>query len=93
MDKELQEYYEESFDTFSSKGWKYFIEDMETLLEALNDFETVDNVEYTIRIIGARKAWHIEIFGPAMDTNSYDYGFWSVDAALNDYIIKNKPND
>ncbi len=55
--------------------------------------ETVDNVEYTIRIIGARKAWHIEIFGPAMDTNSYDCGFWSVDAALNDYIIKNKPND
>lgn len=44
-DKELTEYYEESFDTFSSKGWKYFIEDMETLLEALNDFETVDNVE------------------------------------------------
>ena len=44
-DKELQEYYEESFDTFSSKGWKYFIEDMEILLEALNDFETVENVE------------------------------------------------
>ena len=44
-DKELQEYYEESFDTFSSKGWQYFIEDMETLLEVLNDFETVDNVE------------------------------------------------
>ena len=55
--------------------------------------ETVDNVEYTIRIIGARKAWHIEIFGPAMDTNSYDCRFWSVEAALNDYIIKNKPND
>lgn len=54
--------------------------------------ETVDNVEYTIRIIGG-KAWHIEIFGPAMDTNSYDWAFWSVDAALNDYIIKNKPND
>ena len=45
QDKELQEYYEESFDTFSSKGWRFFIEDLNTLLEALNDFETVDNVE------------------------------------------------
>jgi len=45
QDKELTEYYEESFDTFSSKGWRYFIEDLNTLLEALNDFETVDNVE------------------------------------------------
>ena len=45
QDKELQQYYEESFDTFSSKGWKYFIEDMETLLEALNDFDSVEDVE------------------------------------------------
>ena len=52
--------------------------------------ETVDNVEYTIRIIGARKAWHMEIFGPAMDTNSYDCGFWTVENALKDYTIKNK---
>lgn len=44
-DRELQEYYEESFNTFSSRGWRFFIEDMEVLLEALNDFETVDNVE------------------------------------------------
>ena len=50
--------------------------------------ETVDNVEYTIRIIGAGKAWHIEIFGPAMDTKSYDCGFWSEEDALNDYITK-----
>ena len=44
-DKELQQYYEESFDTFSSKGWKYFIEDVETLLEAISDFDTVENIE------------------------------------------------
>ena len=45
QDKELQEYYEESFDTFSSRGWKYFIEDMETLIAALNEFDTVEDVE------------------------------------------------
>lgn len=45
MDKDLQQYYEESFDTFASRGWKYFIEDIETLLEALNDFESVEDVE------------------------------------------------
>lgn len=44
-DQELQQYYEESFDTFASRGWRYFIEDMETLLEALNDFDSVENVE------------------------------------------------
>ena len=45
QDKELNEYYEESFNTFATRGWKYFIEDMETLLEALNEFESVENVE------------------------------------------------
>lgn len=44
-DRELQEYYEESFNTFSSRGWLYFLEDMETLLEALNEFESVENIE------------------------------------------------
>ena len=44
-DKELQRYYEESFDTFASQGWKYFLEDMVTLLEALNDFDSVEDVE------------------------------------------------
>ena len=45
QDKELTEYYEESFDTFSSKGWKYFIEDMITLVEAIDDLGTVSDVE------------------------------------------------
>ena len=44
-DKELSDYYEESFSTFSTRGWKYFLEDMETLLEALNEFESVENIE------------------------------------------------
>ena len=44
-DKELQQYYEESFSTFSSKGWRFFIEDLTTLLEALNEFDSVENVE------------------------------------------------
>ena len=45
QDKELQQYYEESFDTFASKGWTFFIEDMETLQKALDDLESVDSSE------------------------------------------------
>jgi hypothetical protein len=41
MDKELQEYYEHYFDLFASKGWKQFIEDMESNREALSDMMTV----------------------------------------------------
>lgn len=45
MDKELTRYYEESFDTFASQGWIFFLEDMETLKEAIDDLSSVENVE------------------------------------------------
>ena len=45
MDKELTRYYEESFDTFASQGWIYFLEDMETLQKAIDDLSSVENVE------------------------------------------------
>lgn len=43
MDKEqLQHYYEETFSMMASKGWKYFVEDMENLRK------TVDSVSNTL---------------------------------------------
>ena len=45
QDKELQQYYEESFDTFASKGWIFFIEDLENLIKAIDDLESVDDVQ------------------------------------------------
>ena len=45
QDKELQTYYEESFNTFASQGWVFFIEDMENLNKVLDDLGSVDNVE------------------------------------------------
>ena len=44
-DKELQTYYEESFNTFTSLGWKFFTEDMENLNKVLDDLGSVDSIE------------------------------------------------
>lgn len=41
MDKKLREYYEERFVTFSSKGWKDFIEDVKSLQEPLTNIKTI----------------------------------------------------
>ena len=41
MDKKLQEYYEESFSTMSTKGWKYLIEDLKELETNLDNVRTV----------------------------------------------------
>lgn len=43
QDKELTEYYEEQFSMFSTKGWRDFIEDQQTLFDAIDDLSTVEN--------------------------------------------------
>lgn len=45
MDKELQEYYEETFSTTGSKGWKFLIEDMENLMDNINDITNVSSTD------------------------------------------------
>ena len=37
MTPELQKYYEDLFNTFSTEGWKAFIEDMSDNFESLNN--------------------------------------------------------
>lgn len=41
MDKKLQDYYENMFSMMLSKGWKDFIEDLETLKTTCKDITTV----------------------------------------------------
>ena len=41
MDKELQSYYEETFDMMSTEGWKYLIEDLTELETNLDNVRTV----------------------------------------------------
>jgi hypothetical protein len=41
MAPELQKYYEETFNTMSTKGWEYLIEDFEEIKASLNDLSTV----------------------------------------------------
>ncbi len=41
MDKALQKYYEDRFDLFSQKGWLDLMEDVETMLNAMNNVSTI----------------------------------------------------
>ena len=41
MDKELAQYYEETFSTMSNLGWKYLIEDLKELEKNLDNVRTV----------------------------------------------------
>ena len=45
MDKELQTYYEETFNTMSTKGWGFLIEDFEEIKASLNDISTVNDTQ------------------------------------------------
>ena len=41
MDKELQRYYEETFNMMSTEGWKYLVEDLKELEKNLDNVRTV----------------------------------------------------
>jgi hypothetical protein len=45
LDRELQEYYEERFNTMSTKGWKDFIEDTQNLFDTYNKINKADSFE------------------------------------------------
>jgi hypothetical protein len=45
MDKDLQRYYEETFSTMSTEGWKYLIEDFEEIKVSLNNLSTVNDTQ------------------------------------------------
>jgi hypothetical protein len=45
MDKELQEYYENRFNTMSTPGWIDFIEDAQELFDVYNKINTADSFE------------------------------------------------
>lgn len=45
MAPDLQKYYEETFSTFSTEGWKFFIEDMEELKKQLENMRTVSDAK------------------------------------------------
>jgi len=43
MAPHLQHYYEETFNTMSTRGWEYLIEDFEEIKASLNNISTVDD--------------------------------------------------
>jgi len=45
MAPDLQKYYEETFNTMSTKGWDFLIEDFEEIKASLNDLSTVTDTQ------------------------------------------------
>jgi hypothetical protein len=45
MAPDLQKYYEETFSTMSTEGWKYLIEDFEEIKVSLNNLSTVNDTQ------------------------------------------------
>ena len=45
LSKDLQDYYEAIFSTFSSKGWEYFLEDAKKLLTQYQDIRNSNSNE------------------------------------------------
>ena len=45
MAPDLQKYYEETFNTMSTKGWDFLIEDFEEIKASLNDISTVNDTQ------------------------------------------------
>jgi len=45
MNRELQEYYEASFEMFASKGWNFLIEDLKKVEESLSNIRTVEDAQ------------------------------------------------
>ena len=45
MAPELQTYYEETFNTMSTKGWSFLIEDFEKIKASLNELSTVNDTQ------------------------------------------------
>jgi|TARA_R110000822_G_scaffold183543_5_gene322938 hypothetical protein len=45
MDKELQEYYEETFSTLATKGWRQFEEDLSRVRANVDNLSTVTDTQ------------------------------------------------
>jgi hypothetical protein len=45
MDKELQQYYEETFSTMSTQGWAFLMEDLTKLKDELDNIRTVKDAQ------------------------------------------------
>ena len=43
MDKDLQDYYENLLDLFTTPGWKQFVEDISDNMEMLQDITTIQD--------------------------------------------------
>ena len=46
MDKELEAWYENQFELFSTQGWKDFVDKSNEMFEIYNDLESVEDVSH-----------------------------------------------
>jgi hypothetical protein len=72
MDKELQTYYENLLELFTTEGWKQFIEDISDNVEVLQDINTIsDDKQFWFRRGQLEVAQRILNFESSIK-NSYD---------------------
>lgn len=72
MDRELQEYYENLLELFSTKGWKQFLEDIGDNLEVLGDISTIpDSTQFWFRKGQVEAVQRVLAYEEAI-VNSYD---------------------
>jgi hypothetical protein len=72
MDRELQEYYENLLELFSTKGWKQFLEDIGDNLEVLGDISTIpDSNQFWFRKGQVEAVQRVLSYEEAI-VNSYD---------------------
>ena len=72
MDRELQEYYENLLELFSTKGWKQFLEDIGDNLEVLGDISTIpDSTQFWFRKGQVEAVQRVLSYEEAI-VNSYD---------------------
>ena len=76
MAPDLQKYYEETFNTMSTEGWKYLLEDLEEIKVSLNNLSTVNDTQTLfyrqgqldiIELILGRKATCEKVFEELQD--------------------------
>ena len=71
-DRDLQDYYESMIEMFSTKGWQYFVEDMQKLFEKADSVQSVNGLQHLGFRQGQVDIIKVVISQPAVVHGAYD---------------------
>jgi hypothetical protein len=72
QDRDLQDYYESMIEMFASKGWTYFIQDMQRLFVAADSVQEVDGLQELGFRQGQADMIKLVVSQPAVIDAAYD---------------------